>query len=210
MNWQEHSREVFSVNFNLVRKDVFVTGSWDLSIKLWKPDALKSLVSYNEHSGCVYCTIWSPRNADLFASCSGDGTFKIFDARRPVSVQTVVAHSNEVLGIDWNKYREHEVSTCSVDKTIKQWDLRMAHKEIGLLLGHEFAVRRIKYSPHSPDLLASVSYDTTVKLWNVVKGAPVFEFHEHSEFVWGLDFSLFDPKLLVTCGWDDNVFFIPI
>ena len=33
-NWKEHTREVFSVNWNLVKKDTFVTGSWDHTVKL--------------------------------------------------------------------------------------------------------------------------------------------------------------------------------
>lgn len=34
MNYKEHSREVYSVNFNLVSKDNFVSSSWDGTIKL--------------------------------------------------------------------------------------------------------------------------------------------------------------------------------
>jgi peroxin-7 len=33
-NWQEHGREVYSVHWNLVSKDTFVSSSWDGTIKL--------------------------------------------------------------------------------------------------------------------------------------------------------------------------------
>lgn len=33
-NWQEHAREVFSVNWNMIKKDTFVSGSWDHTIRL--------------------------------------------------------------------------------------------------------------------------------------------------------------------------------
>jgi peroxin-7 len=33
-NWHEHQREVFSVDWNLVTKDVFSSGSWDHTIKI--------------------------------------------------------------------------------------------------------------------------------------------------------------------------------
>jgi peroxin-7 len=33
-NWQEHQREVFSVDWNLVTKDVFSSGSWDHTVKI--------------------------------------------------------------------------------------------------------------------------------------------------------------------------------
>jgi peroxin-7 len=33
-SWQEHSREVFSVYWNLVSKDIFASSSWDGTIKI--------------------------------------------------------------------------------------------------------------------------------------------------------------------------------
>jgi WD40 repeat protein len=32
--WQEHTREVFSVDWSNVRKDMFVTASWDATVKV--------------------------------------------------------------------------------------------------------------------------------------------------------------------------------
>jgi peroxin-7 len=32
-NWAEHTREVYSVNWNLIRKDTFLSASWDLTVK---------------------------------------------------------------------------------------------------------------------------------------------------------------------------------
>ena len=33
-NWHEHSREVFSVDWNNIKKDVFLSSSWDASVKI--------------------------------------------------------------------------------------------------------------------------------------------------------------------------------
>lgn len=33
-NWAEHAREIFCVHWNLVKKDTFITGSWDQTIKI--------------------------------------------------------------------------------------------------------------------------------------------------------------------------------
>lgn len=33
-NWHEHTREVFSVDWNNIKKDVFVSSSWDASVKV--------------------------------------------------------------------------------------------------------------------------------------------------------------------------------
>jgi peroxin-7 len=34
MSWQEHKREVYSVSWNMVSKDTFLSSSWDGTIKL--------------------------------------------------------------------------------------------------------------------------------------------------------------------------------
>ena len=35
--WQEHQREVYSVDWSNVRKDLFSTSSWDHTVKIVRP-----------------------------------------------------------------------------------------------------------------------------------------------------------------------------
>eukprot|EP00164_Ancoracysta_twista_P009899 GFYU01014777.1.p1 GENE.GFYU01014777.1~~GFYU01014777.1.p1 ORF type:complete len:314 (-),score=73.51 GFYU01014777.1:17-958(-) len=206
-SFQEHSREVYSVDWNLVSKDTFVSGSWDESIKVWNPNNHMSLTTYREHKYCIYATVWSPRYESVFASASGDYTLKIWDVNQPRSVQTINAHDQEILTCDWNKYSENVIATGSVDKTVKLWDLRNVRTPMVVLHGHEFAVRRIKFSPHSETALASVSYDMSTIIWDTKLPNPmVNRMDNHTEFVVGLDWNLFIEGQVATCGWDENVF----
>ncbi|KAI8929443.1 WD40-repeat-containing domain protein [Entophlyctis helioformis] len=205
-NWSEHKREVFSINWNLVRKDTFVTGSWDYSIKLWSPEMPNSLRTWQEHIGCIYQTAWSPTHADVFAS-AGDETVRIWDVRQPRSVQTIRAHQAEVLALDWAKYQKDTIFTGSVDTTIKMWDLRFPQREAAVIGNHEYAVRRVKSSPHQANLIGSVSYDMTARFWDLGRQGNrlTHAHHDHSEFVLGLDFSVFTPNQVATCGWDEFI-----
>ncbi|KAK6092808.1 peroxisomal targeting signal 2 receptor [Batrachochytrium dendrobatidis] len=211
MNWSEHSREVFAVNWNLVRKDTFVTGSWDYSIKLWNPEIPSSIRTWQEHTGCIYQTVWSPTHADVFAS-AGDQTIKIWDVRQPQSVQTIHAHNAEVLALDWGKYQKDMIVSGSVDTTLRVWDLRFPQNPGTVLVGHEYAVRKVKCSPHQGNVVGSVSYDMTARFWDLnqcqEKGiqSPAYHVHhDHSEFVLGLDFSIFTSGQVATCGWDEMI-----
>ncbi|KAJ3130178.1 peroxisomal targeting signal 2 receptor [Nowakowskiella sp. JEL0407] len=206
-NWHEHQREVFSVNWNLVKKDTFISGSWDFSIKLWNPEFPRSLQTWKEHTGCVYAASWCPTLPDTFASASSDQLIKVWDTRSPKSSLSVHAHTNEILSLDWNKYLEHTVCTGSVDNSVKMFDLRNSSQPVRTFVGHEFAVRRVKCSPHDGNVVGSVSYDMTFKAWNLNSAAEgcVFTFGEYSEFVMGLDFSLYKPGEVATCSWDESV-----
>lgn len=208
MNWAEHEREVFGVSWNLVKKDIFLSSSWDQSIKLWGPERATSILTFKEHTDCVYSADWSPHEADVFASVSGDHTLKVWDVKSPRSTLTIPAHDHEVLSMDWNKYRQGELVTGSADQSIKVWDLRQPRAPVSHLMGHQFAVRRVKCSPHQAGIIASASYDMTVRLWDVARpgGDPLVHVHDaHGEFVLGVDFNLYLPNHIATCAWDEHV-----
>lgn len=44
--WQEHSREVFSVDWSNIKKDTFVSSSWDGNVKLVSPTSVVSHLQF--------------------------------------------------------------------------------------------------------------------------------------------------------------------
>ena len=106
-----------------------------------------------------------------------------FDTPISLAALTVPASGMEVLSLDWNKYRPFTLASGGVDKTVKIWDCRMVRipppgappvqeptQEVGgiceiTLSGHEYAVRKVQWSPHRPDVLASASYDMSCRMW---------------------------------------------
>jgi peroxin-7 len=107
--------------------------------------------------------------------------------------------------MDWNKYVPHQIVTGSVDTSIRIFDLRMSQAPLEQLNGHQFAVRRLKCSPHNGNIIGSVSYDMSLRLFDLQSRQEVYRNDDHTEFVVGLDFSLFVPDRIATCGWDEMV-----
>lgn len=64
-----------------VRRDCFLSGSWDDTVKLWNLAHPTSLRTFAEHTYCVYAAQWNPQQADVFLSASGDCTVKVGGGR---------------------------------------------------------------------------------------------------------------------------------
>lgn len=129
----------------------------------------------------------------MFLSASQDKTAKIWDIRNGRCVNSANFHAGEVLSVDWDKYSDRFV-TASVDQSLRVWDSRNLDTPLSVLTGHNLAIRRVKYSPYSSDVIASASYDMTVRIWNLQSpNLPIIHSH-HTEFAVGVDFSLFDSQ----------------
>lgn len=147
------------------------------------------MTTLNAHPSCVYQALFSPHQPDILGTCSTDGTLKIFDLRvqsyaptsnsftQPITAAalTVPASGTEILSLDWNKYRPFVLASAGVDKVVKVWDCRMIKtgpdggQGVGGICevqfpGHEYAVRKVQWSPHRPDVLATASYDMTCRM----------------------------------------------
>lgn len=257
MNFSEHKRETYSVCWNPVTKDTFVSSSWDGTVKIvcnsffgcsgilyancmqWSPTRKHSLKTL-PIGNCAYSTSFSPSNPSIISVVSSDSHIRIFDLRTPVSAKyhltgMVPVHlppaqagrvpaepagvPAEVLTHDWNKYNNTVIATGGVDRMLRTFDIRNPiGGPISVLQGHEYAIRRLAWSPHASDLLLSGSYDMTVRLWNdgssippdptlpVRPGMQLGIMNRHTEFVMGVDWCLFGAAgWVASAGWDERV-----
>ena len=73
---------------------------------------------------------------------------------------------------------------------------------------HRYAVRRVVFSPHAENVLASCSYDMTVRLWDTAapEDSQLRVWEHHTEFAVGLDFSTLAEGMLASTGWDEMTY----
>lgn len=190
---------------------------------------------------CTYSTSFCPSNPALISAVSSDSHLRIFDLRTPSSakyhlVSAIPVHAppaaapgagpsgpaaatgpSEVLTHDWNKYNDAVVATGGVDRVLRTFDIRNpAAGPLSVMAGHEYAVRRVAWSPHAADVLISASYDMTVRLWNdgsaaappgqARVGAQLGVMNRHTEFATGVDWCLFGMGgWVASVGWDERV-----
>ncbi|CAN0082818.1 unnamed protein product [Pylaiella littoralis] len=223
-DWREHSQEVSGVDWNLVSKGVFASSSWDGTVKVWQPGARESSRTFRDHGqqSPVYGAVWSPFSSGQLLSFSGDGTARVLDVNSPCAGVVLDGHGGaEVLAGDWDKYNHPIVATGCADGTVRTWDLRHPSEPLSVMREHRYAVRRLRCCPHPTGVLATASYDTTVVLWDTNKllatpspppprpsPVPVLDrCAGHTEFVAGVAFSIFEPRVLATCAWDRRLCF---
>jgi len=125
----------------------------------------------------------------------------------------------EILTHDWNKYNETVVATAGVDCAIRTFDVRNpTGGPLAVMSGHQYAVRRLAWSPHASDVLVSASYDMTVRVWTDGSTMPMQEpgvirtgqqlglMNRHTEFATGVDWCLFGQGgWVASVGWDSRV-----
>lgn len=159
---------------------------------------------------------------------SSDSHLRIFDLRTPSSASnhltlTIPLHGpssppSEALTHDWNKYRSTIVAAAGVDRQILTFDVRASSQgALTILPGHDYAVRKLAWSPHVSDMLLSASYDMTCRVWtdgtpspnksqNGGEGREMGRMDQHTEFVVGVDWCLFGAEgWCASCGWDEKV-----
>lgn len=207
-----HGGDVHSVDWNNLRKDLFVSSGYDARLRYWSLNSsIQPAGDAHGHTQCVYEVRWSPHSAATCASASGDGTVGVWSIDQPGQVMSLTPGGGEVLSVDWNKYRQMEIATSHVDGGVALWDIRSPTSPFLQMPRRSFAVRRVRYSPHEGDLLLTCSYDMTSTVWRADRAPPALvdlsTQRTHTEFVVFGDWALFQAGIFATCAWDGALAF---
>lgn len=152
------------------------------------------------HSACnETCDLPSQTYIMLYICTLGDGTFRLWDSTTPPHSTTFThCQAGELLTCDWSKYDPNHLFTAGVDTNVRLWDIRQLSAPVLVMGGHTQAVRRLKCDPFQGNIVATCSYDFTVRIWDIGRvqssTPPLLEtVSHHSEFAFGLDLCSLTP-----------------
>eukprot|EP00924_Labyrinthula_sp_SR-Ha-C_P005098 snap_masked-scaffold_1-processed-gene-21.31-mRNA-1 protein AED:0.11 eAED:0.12 QI:0/0/0/1/1/1/4/0/319 len=193
-SWTNFSQEVSSVDWNLISKKSFVATSHSGEIKLYDPFNPMPINGYLEKF-TINKARWNPHFDQSFMIASGV-TISVYDVRQNTLALQFETSFGEVLSCDWSKYKNFELVTCgaTTEPVLKLWDIRNTKLPLKIFPGHKFGVRDVN--------------DMTICLWNLAAQDGfnlVQKFSHHNEFVFGLDFNLFQPNQVASASWDENL-----
>ncbi|KAK1410295.1 hypothetical protein QVD17_36830 [Tagetes erecta] len=190
--FKKHTAPVHSVNWNKTG-DCLLTGSFDGTAIVWDANACECKQQFNFHSGAILDVDW--RTNRTFASCSVDTMIHVNKVGENRPLKTFSGHSEDVNCIKWNASGSL-LASCSNDMTVKIWSMK-PDMPIHDFKDHAKEVYVVGWSPTGPAtnnpnkqlLLASASFDSTVKLWDVEAGKLFHSLNGHRDAVYTISFS---------------------
>jgi periodic tryptophan protein 2 len=141
------------------------TGGDDGKVKLWNTRSGFCIITFSQHTASVSAVYFASQGQVLF-SASLDGTVRAFDLIRYRNFRTFTSPSPvqfSCLAVDPSGEVIAAGSTDSFEVFL--WSVQTG-KLLDVLAGHEGPVSSLTFSP-TTDVLASGSWDKTVRVWDV-------------------------------------------
>nr|XP_039262814.1 F-box-like/WD repeat-containing protein TBL1XR1 [Styela clava] len=203
----QHKGPIFALKWNKMGNYILSAGV-DKTTIIWDAQSGESKQQFPFHQAPALDVDW--QNNNCFASCSTDMSIHVCRLGCDKPVKTFKGHSNEVNAIKWDPSGKL-LASCSDDMTLKVWSMK-SDNFVHDLRAHNKEIYTIKWSPAGPGsqnpnqnlLLASASFDSTVRLWESERGVCLHTLTRHQEPVYSVAFSP-DGRLLASGSFDKCV-----
>ena len=172
------------------------TGGDDGKVKVWNATSGFCFVTFSEHSAAISGVEFAKQGQILF-SASLDGTVRAFDLVRYRNFRTFTSPSP----VQFSSFAVDPSGEVVVAGSIDSFEIFMWSVQTGKILdilsGHEGPVGSLSFSP-TGNLLASGSWDKSVRLWNVYGRSRAVEPFQFGAEVLALAFRPDGKELAIT------------
>ncbi|KAI8606937.1 WD40-repeat-containing domain protein, partial [Chytriomyces sp. MP71] len=206
-----HKSTVFTLRYNK-KGDLLGTAGSDATVVIWDTATGEMRQQFQCHESPVLDIDW--KDDITFATGSSDKYVYVCRMGMLEPLRVFAGHTADVNGIQWDSTGE-VLASCSDDGGVKVWSMATA-SPLFSLAGHGAEVFVLRFAPHNPNpsnaalgfpqnrMLATGSFDHTVRVWDVSCGKCIQVLERHTGQVSALSFSA-DGAFLASGGFD-NVF----
>lgn len=185
--WKGHDDVVEDVAWHAYSPHVFGSVGDDRQILMWdtrnKGSADPFIRVADAHRADIHSINFNPHHEFLLATGSADETIKIWDMRNTSeAVHKLDGHSREVFQLQWAPFDASVLASCGADRRVRVWDLTKVGMQPSIsadsecqeeLLfihgGHNDKVSDISWNPTQDWMVASVSDDNILQVWQMGK-----------------------------------------
>eukprot|EP00339_Tiarina_fusa_P013227 CAMPEP_0117080112 /NCGR_PEP_ID=MMETSP0472-20121206/56527_1 /TAXON_ID=693140 ORGANISM="Tiarina fusus, Strain LIS" /NCGR_SAMPLE_ID=MMETSP0472 /ASSEMBLY_ACC=CAM_ASM_000603 /LENGTH=707 /DNA_ID=CAMNT_0004807625 /DNA_START=208 /DNA_END=2332 /DNA_ORIENTATION=+ len=143
------------------------------------------------------------------------GLVGVFDINKPHRISDtpgLIECGSNQLDLDFNPFNDDILATGLENAKIKIWKVpenlvsqKTNHRdELSALSGHYSKVIMTKFHPVASNVLASASYDMTVKLWDIEKSSAVSTIEGHPDYLQSFDWN-YNGSLFASACKDKNL-----
>ncbi|WP_372370872.1 protein kinase [Candidatus Uabimicrobium sp. HlEnr_7] len=184
-----HDAPVWSVALSNNNK-LLASSSKDRTIILWDLDTGKKLHHLFGHHLSVYRISFSP-DSKMIASASEDRSVKVWDVASGKILETLT--EKDLITINVIFSHDGKKLAYSASQNVFIWDLEKREKKE--LQGHRGFITDLAFSPDNK-ILASSSYDKTIRLWNTDSGLLEDELIGHTQTAANIAFHPKKPVII--------------
>ncbi|XP_055386131.1 F-box-like/WD repeat-containing protein TBL1XR1 [Condylostylus longicornis] len=203
----QHKGPIFALKWNK-RGNYILSAGVDKTTIIWDASTGQCTQQFSFHNAPALDVDWQTNIS--FASCSTDQRIHVCKLGVDKPIKSFQGHTNEVNAIKWDPQGQL-LASCSDDMTLKIWSMKQ-DTCVHDLQAHSKEIYTIKWSPTGPGtqnpntnlILASASFDSTVRLWDVERGVCIHTLTKHTEPVYSVAFSP-DGKHLASGSFDKCV-----
>ncbi|CDO98116.1 unnamed protein product [Coffea canephora] len=160
---------------------LLATGADDNKVKVWTVSSGCCFVTFSEHTNAVTALHFMASNHCLL-SASLDGTVRAWDLFRYRNFRTFISPtSKQFVSLAADQSGEVICAGTLDSFEIYVWSMKTG-RLLDVLSGHEGPVHGLMFSPTNA-ILASSSWDKTVRLWDVFEGKGAVETFSHTHDV---------------------------